>query len=88
MDIDLAEALDDLIDHPLYAVFVANVNMHRERLGLVSELGCGFPRLLFIEIRDDNSRFFLGKSLGCMPTNPLRASGHDNYFSFKHDGIS
>src|SRR5215472_18962966 len=43
--IDLAEAAGDLIDHSLYALFVANVDMHREGFACCAKLGgCFFAR--------------------------------------------
>jgi hypothetical protein len=83
--VDLAKAIHGLVDHLLNAVFIANVDMKRERFGQLSKLASGFLGLFLIQVRNDNLGLGLCKRRSGMSTNALPAAGYNDYFIFKHD---
>src|SRR5262249_45374376 len=86
--IDLAEAAGDLIDHSLYPLFVANVDMHREGFACCAQLGGCFFFEGLLEIRNKDFCFFLCQKFFPMLADPLPASRNDNNFVSKHNWIS
>jgi hypothetical protein len=88
MHIDLAESVDDLIDHPFHAIFIANVDNDRQGFSQLAEFGGGFPGIFLVEIRDDNLSLLLSKCSRGMLTDALRATRDDDYFILKHNRTS
>src|SRR5262249_10698539 len=86
--IDLAESVDDLVDHPLDAVFVANVDKQCQSFSQLAELSGGLFGIFFVEICDDNFGLLLRKRLSRMLADTLCATRDDDYLILQHNQTS